>query len=839
MQGCDPPAQAADLTSAPTSPRSSLQERAFVESIEPDEGRPHGTAILEKLQQILEKYGTVGTYLVQRHAEPGEAKDFLARLHDLGREDLPFHALQATLPSTPASAGPQARDTLRLPLGAFSYALECSSKPDADNNLVMQLAESIWQHGFTSAEQPLLVTQSAELLKCASEGERNCPAPWWKDGSLKPHCVGFIKGKARLHSLLAVLRLVWDCSMKLEEVNPLLAASVKSIYVQCVSHSSKRDEILHNFRMSVQGSLRKGPSVVCWVQSLQNLVKAGESDIESVIRKHNSDNPKHGQLLGAKAVAVRTSMPSTALQAVISHVQSLGWAQCCFSDDCLGSKKLLPNFQFRSQASQKWNKWLKTTEASSVLCLQHAVASFTLRPEVARRKWSKAELETMAEQAAFVTAIAREAQNECPLDDAKLQAEWLDPWVQGDHAVQLEVTCVLGQKDPQLTPRGVRQLRELLEAHAAEMPLPSATAGSNTVERTNLEAEAFELLKKRIEYDLQCVRVFKARTATHESTIYHQQLMHRKHAMEVSHTAATSFMSANVAILHSLRVDEVLREISQVEDSSQARQSELAGILLNGGSPSIGILLLPEFTYKRGLLFEQEYSCVQLLSQKGINLDRGLVLQFQTRKDSRDSRPLNYRGRILQGLNNTDTDWAFRASALVRDGRTAPAEQLAANSMVYAEDVDPEALPKQTDPDGLVSGSKKTEQIGTDAHLKLLDAALDGLVLEGKSGLVLVDLHIGVADSLDAWLKKRSGVNSSTLYIGITDEPVVRDWVIKTKTDSIAQAHMKGEFKIPGCQPAPAEAPADMIHSAPKAPALNVLLLSGKTPVIPDTMMKD
>lgn len=110
MQGCDPPAQAADLTSAPTSPRSSLQERAFVESIEPDEGRPHGTAILEKLQQILEKYGTVGTYLVQRHAEPGEAKDFLARLHDLGREDLPFHALQATLPSTPASAGPQARD---------------------------------------------------------------------------------------------------------------------------------------------------------------------------------------------------------------------------------------------------------------------------------------------------------------------------------------------------------------------------------------------------------------------------------------------------------------------------------------------------------------------------------------------------------------------------------------------------------------------------------------------------------------------------------------------------------------------------------------------------------
>ena len=159
--------------------------------------------------------------------------------------------------------------------------------------------------------------------------------------------------------------------------------------------------------------------------------------------------------------------------------------------------------------------------------------------------------------------------------------------------------------------------------------------------------------------------------------------------------------------------------------------------------------------------------------------------------------------------------------------------------MVYAEDVDPEALPKQTDPDGLVFGSKKTEQIGTDAHLKLLDAALDGLVLEGKSGLVLVDLHIGVADSLDAWLKKRGGVNSSTLYIGITDEPVVRDWVIKTKTDSIAQAHMKGEFKIPGCQPAPAEAPADMIHSAPKAPALNVLLLSGKTPVIPDTMMKD
>jgi len=127
-------------------------------------------------------------------------------------------------------------------------------------------------------------------------------------------------------------------------VHPELLKSIQIIYAYRLLFVSKKDEILDNFKRSIRGSIRRPPNIMTWVVVLTNLKKHGE-DAASVVRQHNAQNARLGQLVGAKAQAVKNildSLPSEALAVVVSHVQRLGWDDCVFSDDSLSSKKYLP-----------------------------------------------------------------------------------------------------------------------------------------------------------------------------------------------------------------------------------------------------------------------------------------------------------------------------------------------------------------------------------------------------------------------------------------------------------------------------------------------------------------
>ena len=102
-----------------------------------------------------------------------------------------------------------------------------------------------------------------------------------------------------------------------------------------------------------------------------------------------------------------------------------------------------------------------------------------------------------------------------------------------------------------------------MDAHATQM---AVVAPPKSIEMTNLEHDAFQLLLKRIDFDLQVLRVQKARLVSHKNALYHEVLTHRKHAFDASCQAAAAFMKQNCYVSCTNQNDCVLRDLNKFED---------------------------------------------------------------------------------------------------------------------------------------------------------------------------------------------------------------------------------------------------------------------------------
>ena len=276
-----------------------VEQHAWEQALVPDvkEGNAQD-ALLESCRSILRKFGSASRYLRQRYTPP-EAQAFVQRLSEMQK----LHVGMATLhpkqlPETVGTA------TVTLPLAAFSLSEQSSVKPDADMAVVMQLVEMILRQGFLTEMEPLQVTQSKGLMEEA-EALKITP-PWQHHGSLLPFSLGTVKGKTRVYSLLMLLSVMLDndadmqarsvcssfrcvpcaCVLLAQAFHPLIA-SLQAVHAKVVMFQTKRAELLHNFSVSVRGSIRKAPSVWTWVASLRSLKVKGDSDMTSVIKSYN------------------------------------------------------------------------------------------------------------------------------------------------------------------------------------------------------------------------------------------------------------------------------------------------------------------------------------------------------------------------------------------------------------------------------------------------------------------------------------------------------------------------------------------------------------------------
>jgi len=81
---------------------------------------------------------------------------------------------------------------------------------------------------------------------------------------------------------------------------------------------------------------------------------------------------------------------------------------------------------------------------------------------------------------------------------------------------------------------------------------------------------------------------------------------------------------------------------------------------------SIGLVLMPQFTYKRGSLYMSETEVYARFKTKALNFDRhwSLLFDMSSRSDPRDGRPLVYDGRFVHASAAKEKDVFFAQSKL-------------------------------------------------------------------------------------------------------------------------------------------------------------------------------
>ena len=266
--------------------------------------------------------------------------------------------------------------------------------------------------------------------------------------------------------------------------------------------------------------------------------------------------------------------------------------------------------------------------------------------------------------------------------------------------------------------------------------------------------------------------------------------------------------------------------VSRVKDEAQSCQAQCLGVLLNRHKDAaLGVYLSPQFGYRKGQLYLAEHACLKRLNSVSINVDTSMMLQFASKLDCRDTRPLCYNGRLLTGLDYDGKSGLFQKSKLCQEGRTEAAEQLLAANMAQVEDMHPEAAPNAV---LHVTGARKFEQIGCSGWRRVIEAAFDGSDLGAGHGAVVIDLNLSVGDSFDAWLEKRASYEFPVWYVGLTDDVVTKEWFEKTKHEVVTTKHLENKLQIPGCKNPDAEIPEDLLPKAPAMPELSVLLPCGE-----------
>ena len=207
----------ADPAEGTMSTTDSLWADAVVPDVQDEGLEKLNESIMEALAKVLHKYGSCGAFLQARFVEKDAASEFATFLHDLCEPDHFTHCLQHPLPTSNLDEQALAKSqSFRLPLAAFSYRPSASLKPCADANFVVKLANLILKHGFISATEPLLVNSPAELYQIAQSF--GVPLPWAGNGTLIPFSLGYVKGKARMHCLMAILAIFHDNQIDLKSV---------------------------------------------------------------------------------------------------------------------------------------------------------------------------------------------------------------------------------------------------------------------------------------------------------------------------------------------------------------------------------------------------------------------------------------------------------------------------------------------------------------------------------------------------------------------------------------------------------------------------------------------
>ena len=736
-----------------------------------------------------------------------------------------------------------------LHVGALGFLAMHSTKPEPLESVCLELNAEILKDGFVTDGDPLILAGSIEHVKLS--------VPWPPESGglpLAAFSASYIKGMARCCTLLALLHLCKVDGVEIKDVHPKLWSSCCLIAATHRPHADRRSEALENFKLSCRGSIRKPPNVITFVGTVFNLGLTEEKDFTSFAKDWNKASSKQFQITGQKAMTLKlmvTTAPRNVVDSILSCVSSFGWAGCPYSDDSLSSRKIYPGFQFRCTTSRKWMTRLKTSAASMSLHIQKVGSVHGSTPWYMRGKMEKTTMESLAEQAAATYNIGLEIQKEVPIPDSVLKDTWMDRWANGCPRMDSEIQSALADKSDSWGFNDSTVAREIIQMHMTNAPI-----GVPLKETQQLEQDDFDLMMKKIVYDQDVWRVFLRKYSGYNSATYFKKLDWRKTVEATCLGYAKDILTSCVTLMvWQPRSEETIREFvnmkrdlqkkcigdeiisiaymnwtapSSIPGNRQEAMNNLFSFILHDGSENnIGLVQMPVFTYKKGLLWHLEQNAMNLLTKAKLNADVQYTIPFSGSTDLRDSRPLTYPGRILVPMTADLNKGAFRHSYIVKWRRTEETQQLPAKDMFIVEDLSDQALPSDIDHQW-IHGAQKYAQLGKPALRGLIQAIFQDADTSGAKTFLVTDLALGVAYSLQAFLDIRKNSNLRMHFCGICDDMVEYDWVFTHVVKQLAHDIAQGTVKPLSGHTVTTVVPTDLLEEAPAKPQLNVLVLGGK-----------
>ncbi|CAK9085627.1 unnamed protein product [Durusdinium trenchii] len=214
----------------------------------------------------------------------------------------------------------------------------------------------------------------------------------------------YLKGQLRILTTLSILAVVHQRKAKLSEVHVGLQQSLQRIWCVHVELTNRQEELFYNLRVAVKGSVRTAPTAVTWVNSLLELAKTGDKDLQATLNAWNAQAPKSDKVTGQKFLTVKNllDLPSECRQAMFAYINKYGFDSSPYTEDLLSSKKLLVSFTFKTTKVPKtspWaGHWAKVTKEALNLWITCLNAKWDRSQKGGRRQPTKAEGESLLEQ---------------------------------------------------------------------------------------------------------------------------------------------------------------------------------------------------------------------------------------------------------------------------------------------------------------------------------------------------------------------------------------------------------------------------------------------------------
>ena len=402
----------------------------------------------------------------------------------------------------------------------------------------------------------------------------------WKDlvgnSAMPVFSLGFSKGMLRASTLLALLCQWWQegSGSLLLQAFEKMRNSLACIYIHHVKHSTLENEVFHNFRTSLRGSIRKPPHMLTWVSVLSTLKGKGYEDSAAVIGRFNQTVAKAQQLIGSKAVAVGNllfHLPPDVLSFLHTHVSQHGWEQCALSDDNLASKKILPNFVFKP-VHKSWKPLCAMSIDVTKLIFRRIFAEFEGNP-AANRKLPKMRVDQIAESACVLVNLTKQLCEQFPIPMAHAETEILDQWVASHTGLELEMHEIMAEKRATLNVTDIRFFRAVVESHQCKIPVNSSNAVE--IQLTQLDQDKFDLVMKQLDYDMAAFRTYKSKMENFRTSVHHTKVDWRRKRKEEANQWVTSWLAKKSSIF-TYKDEQTAHLLEKV-------QEEMAQVIKNAG----------------------------------------------------------------------------------------------------------------------------------------------------------------------------------------------------------------------------------------------------------------